>query len=258
MKRITLALVALGMASPAFAQSTTGVYKASPPVLTDGVQQQVLLDSAGNLKTAVSGVYSTSPSTISSGASGSVWINPQGAVQVSALDVATGGDGQSTTARISVNDLGGGVGGQLSVAGYGFNGTSWDRQRGDANGTVVQPALSSTYWYYAAATGGIVNTTTAVTVKAAAGASVRNYVCSIDISHDALGAATELVINDGAAGTVMWRGKLQTAAADSSIGAGKLVFSPCLRGTANTLVEVKTVTAVTGGVLVNLTGYTGS
>lgn len=184
MKRITLALLALAFASPAFAQSTVGVYKATPPVLTDGVQQQVLLDAAGNLRV----------------------VQPVS----------------------------------------------------DANGNVTQPALSSTYWYYAAATGGIVNTTTAVTVKAAAGASVRNYVCSIDISHDVLGAATELVINDGAAGTVMWRGKLQTAAADSSIGAGKLVFSPCLRGTANTLVEVKTVTAVTGGVLVNLTGYTGS
>lgn len=50
MKRITLALVALGMASPAFAQSTVGIYKASPPVLTDNVQQQILLDANGNLK----------------------------------------------------------------------------------------------------------------------------------------------------------------------------------------------------------------
>lgn len=52
MKRITLALLALGLASPAFAQSTVGINKASPPVLADGVQQQVLLDTAGNLRTS--------------------------------------------------------------------------------------------------------------------------------------------------------------------------------------------------------------
>jgi hypothetical protein len=35
-------------------------------------------------------------------------------------------------------------------------------------------------------------------------------------------------------------------------------FEPPLRGTANTLTEIVTLTAVTGGVYCNLQGYTGS
>lgn len=94
---------------------------------------------------------------------------------------------------------------------------------GDANGTVSQPALSSTFWNYAA---------------------------------DALGAATELAIRDGAAGTVIWRGKINTA---GWLDGMEITFSPALRGTANTLVEIVTLTAsVTGSVYCNLQGYTGS
>ncbi|WP_225205096.1 hypothetical protein [Novosphingobium huizhouense] len=144
----------------------------------------------------------------------------------------------------------------VAMAAFGFNGSTWDRTRGDSNGLVTQPALSATYWQYAAVTGGIVNSTADVAVKAAAGASVRNYVCAIDITHDVLGAATEIVVKDGT--TVMWRGKLQTAATDTALGAGDIAFSPCLRGTANTAVNVAAVSAVTGGIYVNLRGYTGS
>jgi hypothetical protein len=139
-----------------------------------------------------------------------------------------------------------------------FNGTTFDRQKGDTNGTSIQYGLTATHWNYAAAASGIVNTTTAVTIKAAAGASIRNYVCSLQISHDTLGAVTEFAIRDGAAGTVLWRGKLQTTATDISGGAGSITFPVCLRGTANTLLEVVTLTAVTGGVYVNAQGYTGS
>jgi hypothetical protein len=116
-------------------------------------------------------------------------------------------------------------------------------------------AAPSTFWSYAAATGGIVNTTTAVTIKTAAGAGVRNYLGTLILSNDTLGAATEVAIRDGAAGAVLWRGKLQTAAS----GAMSMVFAPPLKGTANTLLEVVTLTAtVTGGVFVNATGYTGA
>ena len=123
----------------------------------------------------------------------------------------------------------------------------------DANGQVVQPALSSTFWAYAAASGGIVNTTTAVVAKTAAGAGVRNYVLSAQCGHDALGAAPEMVILDGA--TVVWRQKLQTGAQEAI----DINFNPPLRGTANTAVSIQTLTAtVTGGVYCNLQGYTGS
>lgn len=144
--------------------------------------------------------------------------------------------------------------GVMNFASNGSGNTFYSR--GDANGLVVQPAISATFWNYAAAASGIVSSTADVAVKAAAGASVRNFVCSIDISHDVLSAVSEIVIKDGS--TVVWRGKLSTAVADVAGGAGKLSFAPCLRGTANTAVNVAMITSVTGGVYVNLTGYTGS
>ena len=127
---------------------------------------------------------------------------------------------------------------------------------GDANGTVTQVAPAAKTWAYAAAAGGITNTTTAVTVAPAAGASVRNYVLSMQCDSDALGAATELAIRDGASGTVIWRTKFGTAGIPNGID---LTFNPPLRGSANTLVEIVTLTAtVTGSVYCNLQGYTGS
>lgn len=126
----------------------------------------------------------------------------------------------------------------------------------DVNGnSVSQPALSASLWAYAAATGGISNTTTAVTVKAAAGASVRNYIEAIHLSWDALTTATEFAIRDGAAGTVLWRCKLPSAVAGNVF----VKFGTPLKGTANTLVEVVTLTAtVAGGVFANLQGWTGA
>lgn len=148
-----------------------------------------------------------------------------------------------------------GVGMALGAALLVYNGTALVTARGDTNGTVIQSALSSTFWNYAAASGGIVNTTTAVTIKAAAGAAVRNYLKTLTIGNDLLGAATELAIRDGAAGTVLWRGKVQTAATQDRT----ITFDPPLKGTANTLMEVVTLTAsVSGGVFVNATGFTGT
>lgn len=128
----------------------------------------------------------------------------------------------------------------------------------DTAGANCQPSNASdaNSWAYAPPVGGIVNTTTAVTIKAAAGAGIRNYVCSLQVAHDALGAATELAVRDGAGGTVLWRGKLQITASDAAPNIINLY--PCLRGTANTLTEIVTLTAVTGGVFVDAQGYTGS
>jgi hypothetical protein len=111
--------------------------------------------------------------------------------------------------------------------------------------------IPENHWTYAAAASGIVNTTTAVTIKAAAAAGIRNYLKTLTIGHDALGGVTELAIRDGAAGTVIWRGKLQTTAKEDTA----IYFDPPLKGTAATLMEVVTLTAVTGGVYVNATGY---
>jgi len=108
-------------------------------------------------------------------------------------------------------------------------------------------------WVYAAESGGIANTTTAVTIVAAQAAGVRNYLTSLQLSSDALGAATEIAIRDGAGGTVLWRGKIGIA---GIAGVSNIEFSNPLKSTAATLLEVVTLTAsVTGGVYVNAQGY---
>ena len=107
-------------------------------------------------------------------------------------------------------------------------------------------------WKYAAAASGIAASTTAVTIKTAAGAGLKNYITSLQISHATLGNATELAIRDGAAGTVIWRMTLGTVANENI----SVEFNTPISGTANTLLEVVTLTSATGGVYVNAQGYT--
>lgn len=206
-------------------------------------------DSGNPVKTG--GVGSSVPLTaVTNGQRANSWFNLNGQQMVQLTDGST----IVSFGNASVDGLG--VSPGLAVRGFGlvFNGTNWDRQRGDVNATTVQPALSSSFWSYAAAAGGIVNTTTAVTVKAAAGAGVRNYVEGIQLSWDALTTGGEFAIRDGASGTVLWRFKIPSASA----GQAHTKFGTPLRGTANTLLEVVTLTASgAGGVFVNLQGWTG-
>lgn len=106
-------------------------------------------------------------------------------------------------------------------------------------------------WSYAPPTGGIVNSTVGVTIQAAAGAGIKGYVTGFTLMWDTLGAATEFVIRNGAAGTVIWRGKIPTAA--------NMMVIPLptpLQSSANTLLEIATITAsVTGGVYFSAQGY---
>ena len=138
-----------------------------------------------------------------------------------------------------------------------FNNTSWDLQRGDVNGIVVQAGLSSTAWTYASGTTGILNNTTvAVTVKAAAGASVRNFIDSCQISTTAFTTSVPLALRDGAGGTVIWSLIVPTVGFTQPF---MLVFQTPLRSTANTLLEIVTTTAnTTGTAMVNCQGHTGS
>ena len=107
-------------------------------------------------------------------------------------------------------------------------------------------------WSAVAAASGILNTTTATTLKTAAGAGIRNYLTSIQIMSEALGAATELAIRDGAAGPVIWRTKIPAGGLPTT----NIAFPSPLKSTANTLLEVVTLTAsVTGAVYVNAQGY---
>jgi hypothetical protein len=106
-------------------------------------------------------------------------------------------------------------------------------------------------WQFAGPPGGIVNTTAAVTMQPAGLTPLRNYLTNLQIAHDALGAVTELAIRDGAGGTVLWRIKLQVVAVEPFY----VAFLQPLQGTAATLMEVVTLTAVTGGVYVNAQGF---
>lgn len=129
----------------------------------------------------------------------------------------------------------------------------------DAVATLVGARITKPYsipeadWSYAAGSAGILNTTTAVTIAAAAGAGLRNYVTWIDIMAEALGTATEVAIRDGAGGTVLWRTKISTA----GLVAGRSIQLPSpIKSTANTLLEVVTITATgSGAVYFNCGGY---
>lgn len=123
-------------------------------------------------------------------------------------------------------------------------------------GIVKNFSLPEGDWSYAAASGGITNTTTAVTFKTAVASNV-NYVTGISYcTNGALGAATELAIRDGAAGTVIWR----TAITTSGLAGGEsIVFPTPLKSTAGNLLEVVTLTAsITGAVYFNAQGYTAA
>jgi len=109
-------------------------------------------------------------------------------------------------------------------------------------------------WQYAATASGIVSTTTAVTFKAASGtAGIRNYITGIEIGAYGAGTATELAIRDGAAGTVIWRMQIPAAGLTAPVTVN---FTTPLRGTANTLLEVVTLTSSATPVFFNAHGYT--
>ena len=138
-----------------------------------------------------------------------------------------------------------------------YNGTGFDRMRGDTHATSVLPGLSSTFWSYTSGASPILsNTTTAVTIKASAGASVRNYITSIQLTTTAFGASVPLAIRDGAGGTVLWAVVVPTAGFLQPV---QFTFPVPLKGTAATLLEIVTTTANTSGtVTANIQGFTGA
>jgi hypothetical protein len=115
------------------------------------------------------------------------------------------------------------------------------------------PVVSA--WSYSAAASGIVNSSTAVTIKAAGGAGVKNYITDIQIFANALGAATEFCIRDGAGGPVLWRMGFPITVL---VGPITLTFNSPIAGSANTLLEIITLTAsITGAIYFNAQGFTG-
>ena len=135
-----------------------------------------------------------------------------------------------------------------------------------ANATSVRPiatvdgrqivrldAIPENEWSYVAASGGITNTTTPVDLVGGAGSGVRNYVTSLQLYSDTLGTATEIIIRDGAGGSILWRSKIGTAGTG---GTQNIRFHPPIRGSTNTLMQFACVTATgTGSIYVNAQGY---
>lgn len=199
----------------------------------------------------IGGIYNTTPPTFTNGQRGDWQIGSRGMGGVTLFPRDSIFAISSTTNATDAASTGATLVG-LNVSSYnmGYNGATWDRVRGNTTGLAVIPyGISASRWNYAAASGGIVNTTTAVTIKAAV-ASTKNCISSFGVKHDTLGAGGELVIRDGAGGTVLYRTILLTTPESFD-----RVLPAAVCGTANTLMEVATLTAsVTGGVYFNATG----
>lgn len=207
----------------------------------------------------IGGIFNTTPPTGTNGQHRNIEVDANGNQRTQLVSIAvTGADAISNTALagpVALNAHGPAIRPVVSAS-YLFNGTTWDRQRGSAgDGAVMKPyALNASDWSYAAPTGGITNSTAGVTIKAAAGAGVRNYITSVHIVAQALATATTLVIRDGAGGTVLLRIPLPTSGTPNGIN---IPLPNPLKSTANTLLEVALETlSATGGVFVNVVGYT--
>jgi hypothetical protein len=229
-------------------QTTPGTTNA---VVATGNVASGATDSGNPVKAG--GIYNSTAPTLTTGQRGDIQLSSRG---VLLANLSNGAGGTLNFANLGADGYSNGNGLPFFGAqGFFFNGTSWDRQRGDVNGSVNQPhAMSSSRWAYAPPSGGITNSTTAVTIMSAAGAGVRNYLTGIQMFAGTLGASTEVAVRDGASGTVLWRGYLSTAG-----GIVDITFPVPLKGTANTLMELVTLTAtITGSVYFNAQGFQGT
>lgn len=237
--------------------------------------------------------YTNTPGTITTGNRAPCWSDNVGAIQVGLSAGNTGSFVSNINGSLNDNLSNTVQTFRFVTMAQCFDGTTWDKCRAaaaglDSDGTglntaqlvaqlddvspttvtenqfgnlrmtpnralLTRPyATASQDWTYVAASGGISNTTAAVTLVAAT-ASMRNYITACQLSSDALGAATEVVIRDGAAGTVIERVKLTTA----GIGPSNMTFPTPLKSSVNTLLEAATLTAtITGGVYLNCQGFT--
>jgi hypothetical protein len=115
------------------------------------------------------------------------------------------------------------------------------------SGSAYRAGVPDTPWQYAGATGGITNTSD-VAVAAAAGANVRNYLCGLQIKNTSA-VASEIVAKDGS--TIIWRGHVGA----SMTFMETITFPVCLKGSANTALNIALITTSTATV-VSAQGYT--
>lgn len=223
-----------GTSSSTSSTATTGVYIC--PVL--GTHFQVRQSSAGGVTATVAPTARGSINTVGANIPATLAANVTGPA--------------AHDAAISGNPVR--IGGRALTADYTpvATGDVADLKTTTVGALIEKPfAIPEHDWTYAAAASGISNTTTAVTFKAATGnAATRSYITGIQYYNNTLGAATELAIRDGAGGTVLWRTSIGT-----TIGRENITFMTPIRSSLNTLLEVVTLTAVTGNVYFNAQGY---
>lgn len=255
----TLGTIATNTSSPIVAGTNligkVGIDQTTPgttnAVVATGNVASGVADSGNAVK--VGGVFNTNGITITTGQRGDVQLDAQGSTRVNPVSThTTGSDGKSNS-TIGYNSRANAPGTAdvlPATVPYDFNGATWDRARGDVNGSVNQPfAMAASRWQYAPPTGGITNSATAVVVMTAGGAGVRNYMARLEISTSTLATGSEIVVLDGAA--VIWRGFVGTVS-----GAQDHQFDIPLRGTANTSMSVQMVSAsATGNVYVSAQGF---
>lgn len=276
MIRFLIAALAFTVASPALAQASfptsssvapraagvvplqcnsgvtacTPITAANPPPVA-GNAASGATDSGNPVK--IGGVYNTTLPTLTNGQRGDAQMSSKGVLYTTLMSLGGGAAISNTTPADALSN--GQVTLTVSDMGQVFNGTTWDRLRGDTNSIAVAKGLTATRWRYTSGTSPILsNTTTAVTIKTAAGSGVKNAIDSCQLTTTAFGASVPLAIRDGAAGTVIWALTVPTAGFLQPV---TIVFEQPLVGTANTLLEVVTTTANTSGtVTLNCQGHT--
>lgn len=243
-----------------------GQYRLTPPTMADGDLGPIQLDASGNLKAQVQGnvasaatdsgnpvkvgavVTTAAPAAVyTTGQRSNLSADAYGCVRVIPGEALTAADGTANNGMAGFRMSGNW--GPLLTSGFVFNGSSWDRMRGDTNALIARSALGSASWAYAGVTGGITNTAD-VALMAAAGAGVRNFLHSIQWKNTST-VASEIVVKDGA--TVIWRGHVS---ASMTVMDG-WTFDPPLRGTANTALNVAMLTTGTA-TIVSAQGSTGA
>lgn len=127
-------------------------------------------------------------------------------------------------------------------------------QVADLVATLVGALITKPYsipeneWNYPAVSGGITNTS-AVTLKAAAGAGLRNYLTSLQVKNPSA-VASEIIVRSATGAVVLWRGHVSANMVESE----QFNFPNPLKSAANDALEVIMVTTATQ-TYVNAQGY---
>lgn len=251
-----------GVVTPAWSDDGTN-YPASATLMTPAGALASTFNAAGLWVTRVYGRYlrlrlttATTAGTTTIHVQGSTLPMGQpvsqpisGSVSVTGVPSIGGQSAHSAAASGNPVQIGGVVATAVSTAEVAGDMCRLQMTTGGA-AVVRQYAPPELDWSYAAASGGITNTTDVV-IKAAAGASIRNYLTSISVTNASATISTEVVVKDGA--TVIWRGFVGTSALLNS--AVNVTFPTPLKSTANTALNVACITTGSA-VYVNAQGYT--